>query len=196
MDKTIQRGDLGKHGILFKIVPMHSEMKPSDNDLTSCWCKPLLKWLPRAGQSVIPTNLSEFKVFLLDDSLNCFPFYKCNRTLSITYSTCQVYVHSNSKIDDSTRSSILEFSIDGSRSSFKPSRSSFELRKHTAETIRTHLITRLLFPFFFAVVIFSKLELLACGRRRISSDSRKYVCERRLRNSILLNQKHSVLYGF
>ena len=62
MDKTIQRGDLGKHGILFKIVPMHSEMKPSDNDFMSCWYKPLPKWLPRAGQSVIPTNLSEFKV--------------------------------------------------------------------------------------------------------------------------------------
>ena len=62
MDKTIQRGDLGKHGILFKIVPMHSEMKPSDNDFMSCWYKILPKWLPRAGQSVIPTNLSEFKV--------------------------------------------------------------------------------------------------------------------------------------
>ena len=62
MDKTIQRGDLGKHGILFKVVPMHSEMKPSDNDFISCWYKALPKWLPRAGQSVIPTNLSEFKV--------------------------------------------------------------------------------------------------------------------------------------
>lgn len=62
MDKTIQRGDLGKHGILFKIVPMHSEMKPSNKDFMSCWYKPVPKWLPRAGQSVIPTNLSEFKV--------------------------------------------------------------------------------------------------------------------------------------
>ena len=62
MDKTIQRGDLGKNGILFKIVPMHYEMKPSDHNFISCWYKPLPKWLPRAGQSVIPTNLSEFKV--------------------------------------------------------------------------------------------------------------------------------------
>ena len=62
MDKTIQRGDLGRHGILFKIVPMHSETKPSDNDYMSCWYKPVSPWFPRAGQSVIPTNLSEFKV--------------------------------------------------------------------------------------------------------------------------------------
>lgn len=62
MDKTIQRGDLGKNGILFKIVPMHYEMKPSNHNVISCWYKPLPKWLPRAGQSVIPTNLSEFKV--------------------------------------------------------------------------------------------------------------------------------------
>ena len=62
MDKTIQRGDLGKNGILFKIVPMHYEMKPSDHNFISCWHKPLPKWMPRAGQSVIPTNLSEFKV--------------------------------------------------------------------------------------------------------------------------------------
>ena len=62
MDKTIQRGDLGKNGILFKIVPMHYEMKPSNHNVISCWFKPLPKWLPRAGQSVIPTNLSEFKV--------------------------------------------------------------------------------------------------------------------------------------
>lgn len=69
MDKTIQRGDLGKHGILFKIVPMHSEMKPSNKDFMSCWYKPVPKWLPRAGQSVIPTNLSEFKV--RTDKLAC-----------------------------------------------------------------------------------------------------------------------------
>ena len=81
MDKTIQRGDLGKHGILFKIVPMHSEMKPSDNDFMSCWYKPLPKWLPRAGQSVIPTNLSEFKVCWLDDLGLFLPApCKCSRT--------------------------------------------------------------------------------------------------------------------
>lgn len=62
MDKTIQRGDLGKRGILFKLVPMHAEMKPSDDTFTSCWYRALPTWLPRAGQSIIPTKLSDFKV--------------------------------------------------------------------------------------------------------------------------------------
>ena len=62
MDKTIQRGDLGHHGVLFKIVPKHSDSRPSDHNFIGCWYKPLSKWLPRAGQSVIPTNLTEFKV--------------------------------------------------------------------------------------------------------------------------------------
>lgn len=69
MDKTIQRGDLGKHGILFKIVPMHAEMKPSDDTFTSCWYRAVPKWLPRAGQSVIPTNLSDFKVKEQNDQM-------------------------------------------------------------------------------------------------------------------------------
>ena len=64
MDKTIQRGDIGSHGTLFKIVPMHSDMAPSDNDYISCWYKPVPRWMPRVGQSVIPTNLSEFQVNL------------------------------------------------------------------------------------------------------------------------------------
>lgn len=88
MDKTIQRGDLGKHGILFKIVPMHSEIKPSDNDFMSCWYKPLPKWLPRAGQSVIPTNLSEFK-FVSEEmhrGMPCLKYERINRRYNRTNS--------------------------------------------------------------------------------------------------------------
>ncbi|XP_068738415.1 cathepsin S-like [Montipora capricornis] len=86
MDKTIQRGDLGKHGILFKVVPMHSEMKPSDNDFISCWYKALPKWLPRAGQSVIPTNLSEFK-FVSEEfhrGLPCLKYERKNKQYNKT----------------------------------------------------------------------------------------------------------------
>lgn len=89
MDKTIQRGDLGKHGILFKIVPMHSEMKPSNKDFMSCWYKPVPKWLPRAGQSVIPTNLSEFK-FVSEETHRGMPCFKYERKYK-RYNKSNVY---------------------------------------------------------------------------------------------------------
>ncbi|XP_048583026.1 pro-cathepsin H isoform X2 [Nematostella vectensis] len=66
MDKTIQRGDLGANGMLFKIVPMHYVVTPSDKNIISCWYKPLATWLPRAGQSVVPTNLTEFKMVAIE----------------------------------------------------------------------------------------------------------------------------------
>lgn len=74
MDKTIQRGDVGRYGALFKIVPMHLGMSPSDNDHISCWYKPVPRWMSHAGQSVIPTDLSEFKVSIKMDLQTIFNF--------------------------------------------------------------------------------------------------------------------------
>ncbi|XP_029202306.2 KDEL-tailed cysteine endopeptidase CEP1-like [Acropora millepora] len=93
MDKTIQRGDLGKHGILFKIVPMHAEMKPSDDTFTSCWYRAVPTWLPRAGQSVIPTNLSDFK-FVSEEyhrGLLCLKYERKNKQYNKT-NTYSLYI--------------------------------------------------------------------------------------------------------
>ena len=62
MDKTIQRGDMDDHGLLFKIIPKHNGPRPSKKILRSCWIKKVPAWDPIQGQSIIPTNLSEFKV--------------------------------------------------------------------------------------------------------------------------------------
>lgn len=62
MDKTIQRGDMHDHGLLFKIIPKHNDPEPSRKFTRSCWIRKVPSWDPIRGQSVIPTNLAEFKV--------------------------------------------------------------------------------------------------------------------------------------
>jgi len=62
MDKTIQRGDLGQHGEIYKIVPMHSDISLTDSVYISCWYKPLSVWMHRKPQTVVPTSLDEFNV--------------------------------------------------------------------------------------------------------------------------------------
>ncbi|XP_028397683.1 counting factor associated protein D-like [Dendronephthya gigantea] len=62
MDKTIQRGDMDDHGLLFKIIPKHKDPAPSKTFFRSCWIRRVPSWDPIQGQSVIPTNLSEFKL--------------------------------------------------------------------------------------------------------------------------------------
>lgn len=62
MDKTIHRGDMGDDGLLFKIIPKHTDPQPSKTFFTSCWIRKLQSRDSQRGQSVIPTNLSEFKV--------------------------------------------------------------------------------------------------------------------------------------
>ena len=70
MDKTIQRGDMDDHGLLFKIIPKHNDPGPSKKFVRSCWVRKVPSWDPIQGQTVVPTNLSEFKVRGL--SLRCF----------------------------------------------------------------------------------------------------------------------------
>ncbi len=69
MDKTIQRGDMDDHGLLFKIIPKHDNPEPSKKNFRGCWIRKVPAWDPIQGQSIIPTNLSEFKVRNL---LSCF----------------------------------------------------------------------------------------------------------------------------
>lgn len=50
------------HGLLFKIIPKHDDPEPSKKFFRSCWIRKVPSWDPIQGQSIIPTNLSEFKV--------------------------------------------------------------------------------------------------------------------------------------
>ena len=70
MDKTIQRGDMDDHGLLFKIIPKHNDPEPSKRVLRGCWIRKVPAWDPIQGQSIIPTNLSEFKVRNLSSFFN------------------------------------------------------------------------------------------------------------------------------
>ncbi|KAK3743725.1 hypothetical protein QZH41_012399 [Actinostola sp. cb2023] len=86
MDKTIQRGDLGNQGEMFKIVPMHSDISPSDNDYISCWYKPLPKWLHSKGQTVVPTNLAQFTLTEIEAHRGqlCYKFERRNTQFNKT----------------------------------------------------------------------------------------------------------------
>ena len=63
MDKTFQRGDLMKYGVLVKVVPVHwGKDKELNKNTISCWYRPGFRWSPERGQSVVPRNLNLFKV--------------------------------------------------------------------------------------------------------------------------------------
>ena len=63
MDKTFQRGDLGKYGVLVKVVPVHwKKGKDLDTNTISCWYRPGYRWSKQRGQHVVPPSLKHFKV--------------------------------------------------------------------------------------------------------------------------------------
>ena len=63
MDKTFQRGDLRKYGIMVKVIPVHLKKgKDLDTNSISCWYKPGYRWAKQRGQHVIPWNLKNFEV--------------------------------------------------------------------------------------------------------------------------------------
>ncbi|XP_068681166.1 uncharacterized protein [Montipora foliosa] len=56
-DKTYQRADLGKYGVTFKVVPMHTE---KDGNYIGCWNLEGHKGWPIIPQPIVP-NMSYFK---------------------------------------------------------------------------------------------------------------------------------------
>lgn len=64
MDKSYQRGDIGKNGVVVKVTPAHWSKKGdlSESNTMSCWYKEDSKWSNRRGQTVVPLNVKKFKV--------------------------------------------------------------------------------------------------------------------------------------
>lgn len=64
MDRSYQRGDIGKYGVVVKITPAHWSKKAdlSEANTISCWYKEDSKWSNRRGQTVVPLNVKKFKV--------------------------------------------------------------------------------------------------------------------------------------
>lgn len=63
MDKSYQRGDIGKNGVVVKLTPVHWGKKGDlDSTTDSCWYKEDSKWTDRRGQTVVPLNVKKFKV--------------------------------------------------------------------------------------------------------------------------------------
>lgn len=76
MDKSYQRGDIGKHGVVVKITPAHWSKKADlDENTISCWYKEESKWSNRRGQTVIPMNVKKFK-YAGPHRFNGVPAYK------------------------------------------------------------------------------------------------------------------------
>ena len=81
MDKSYQRGDIGKNGVVVKVTPAHWSKKGdlSESNTMSCWYKEDSKWSNRRGQTVVPLNVKKFKVrlsFSFFLHLNFFTFHK------------------------------------------------------------------------------------------------------------------------
>ena len=63
MDKTYQRGDIGKNGVVLKITPAHWKKKGNlDENTISCWYKEENKWIKRRAQTIVPMNIKKFEV--------------------------------------------------------------------------------------------------------------------------------------
>ena len=63
MDKTYQRGDIGKTGVVLKITPAHWKKKGNLHENTiSCWYKEENKWTKRRAQTIVPLNVKKFEV--------------------------------------------------------------------------------------------------------------------------------------
>ncbi|XP_066922832.1 counting factor associated protein D-like [Clytia hemisphaerica] len=77
MDKSYQRGDIGKYGVVVKVTPAHWSKKGdlSEANTLSCWYKEDSKWSNRRGQTIVPLNVKKFK-FVGKSRFNGVPTYK------------------------------------------------------------------------------------------------------------------------
>ena len=63
MDKSYQRGDIGPHGVVVKLVPAHwGKHTDLNKNKISCWYKQESIWTKRRAQTVVPMNVKKFKV--------------------------------------------------------------------------------------------------------------------------------------
>lgn len=76
VDKTFQRGDMEEYGVYVKEIPMH-KTKIGDNkkNTKSCWYESGVEYDVVKPQSIVPMDLSHFKVMLeIIIFKNKFPF--------------------------------------------------------------------------------------------------------------------------
>ena len=66
MDKTFQRGDLEKYGAYIKEIPKHKTKVGNNNKHSkSCWYEEGNKYDVVRPQSIVPMDLSHFKVLYM-----------------------------------------------------------------------------------------------------------------------------------
>ncbi len=64
VDKTFQRGDLEEYGVYMKEIPKHKiRIGDNNNNSKSCWYEEGDKYDVVKVQSIVPMDLSRFKVF-------------------------------------------------------------------------------------------------------------------------------------
>ncbi|XP_012559591.2 uncharacterized protein LOC100198320 isoform X1 [Hydra vulgaris] len=76
MDKSYQRGDIGPHGVVVKLVPAHwGKHTDLNKNKISCWYKQESIWTKRRAQTVVPLNVKKFK-YVGEEQFNGVPAFK------------------------------------------------------------------------------------------------------------------------